>query len=594
MPRRVRRPTGQAFFRIATFVLLVVVFAQGHEVLVPLALAVIMAFALTPLVHALERRLGRGLALVLVVLLSLSAVTAFGYLLDRQIVDLSAQMTRYTESMRRKVAALRLHTPGFVGEISRTADTLARELDEQVEARRNAQPVRLVEGETSLMARLGAALAPIAAPLAKTLVVIVLVIFMLARREDIRDRIIRVVGRHRVTLTTRTLDDAGERIGGYLLTQTAINTAFGVLVTIGLTIIGTPYAALWGFVAAVLRFIPFVGTLLAMSLPALVGFAVFDGWGRALETVGLFLGLDALFAYLIEPLAVGHRIGISSLALVVMAMFWTWLWGPAGLVLSTPLTVCLVAVAKQVPELEFLSVLLGDQPPLEAELSFYQRLLAGDEDEAGDIVEAALAGQRAPEAADDVVLPAVVMAARDRSRGLLAEADYATVLRTVRRIFQRSFELPRDPRGAAAGEPAGAPAFASRRVLGVPAGGAADELALEILRRSLPPTKLAITALGAGSLASEAAAISAEAGTHLVLVTALPPGGLGHARYLCRRLRSADPAVPILVLRPTGASSESFASDAARLLRDGATAVVPTLEEARARFAQLVTLITRA
>jgi predicted PurR-regulated permease PerM len=593
MPRRVRRPAGQAFFRIATFVLLVVVFAQGHEILVPLALAVILAFALTPLVHALERRLGRGLAVVLVVLLSLSAVTAFAYLLDRQIVDLSAQMTRYTESMRRKVAALRLHTPGFVSEISRTADTLARELDEQVEARRNAQPVRLVAGETSLMARLGAALAPMAAPLAKTLVVIVLVIFMLVRREDIRDRIIRVVGRHRVTLTTRTLDDAGERIGSYLLTQTTINTAFGVLVTIGLTIIGTPYAALWGFVAAVLRFIPFVGTLLAMALPALVGFAVFDGWAHALETVGLFLGLDALFAYLIEPLAVGHRIGISSLALVVMAMFWTWLWGAAGLVLSTPLTVCLVAVAKQVPELEFLSVLLGDQPPLEAELSFYQRLLAGDEDEAGDIVEAALAGPRAGDAADDVILPAVVMAAQDRARGLLAEADYATVLRTVRRIFQRSFEAPREPPPGA--EPlASAAAFASRRVLGVPAGGATDELALDILRRSLPPTKLEITALGAGSLASEAAAISAEAGAHLVLVTALPPGGLAHARYLCRRLRGADPAVPILVLRPTGASSESFASDAARLMRDGATAVVPTLEEARARVAQLATLITRA
>jgi hypothetical protein len=249
-------------------------------------------------------------------------------------------------------------------------------------------------------------------------------------------------------------------------------------------------------------------------------------------------------------------------------------------------------VAKQVPELEFLNVLLGDERPLEVELSFYQRVLAGDEDEAGDIVEAALGGPRAADTADDVILPAVLMAARDRGRGLLGETDYLTVLRSVRRIFNRTFEgAPgAEAAGPGAGGDGGRRRQPSRRVVGVPAGGPADELALDILRRRLPPTTLEITALGSGSLASEAAAVSAEAGAHLVLVTALPPGGLGHARYLCRRLREADATVPILVLRPGPAPSESFASDAARLLKDGATAVVPTLEEATARAAQLAHL----
>ncbi|MBC8132770.1 MAG: AI-2E family transporter, partial [Deltaproteobacteria bacterium] len=355
-PPRQERP---AFFWLATVALLVTILARAQGILVPLALAIIVAFALSPAVKRVERKLGRGLAVALVVLVALSAVTAFGYLLKRQLVDLSTQMTKYSDSIRTKVVALRGSEGSGLASLSRSVDKVVRQLDEQVPADQGARPVRVIPAASTALERIESALTPVVEPLARTLIVLVLVIFLLIKREDLRDRFIRIIGKGNVTLTTRTLDEAGQRISRFLTHQSAINGGFGIIVALGLFWIGIPYAPLWGFVAAVLRFVPFVGTLLAMLLPAALAFAQFAGWWQLTATLALFLSLDVLAAYFVEPVVIGAKTGVSSMAMLISAIFWSWLWGPVGLVLSTPLTVCLAVLGKHVSRLSYLAVLLG-------------------------------------------------------------------------------------------------------------------------------------------------------------------------------------------------------------------------------------------
>ncbi|HEY2900103.1 MAG TPA: AI-2E family transporter, partial [Polyangia bacterium] len=256
-----RQPERPAFYWLATVALIVTILARAQTILIPVALAVVVAFALGPAVKWLERRVGRGAAVAMVAVLTLTAVAAFGYLLERQVVDLSAQMTKYSDSISKKVVALRGSAGGGLSGLSQSVDRVVRNLDEQVAANQGARPVRVVPAEATAMERIQAVLAPIAEPAGRAGIVLVLVIFLLVKREDIRDRFIRLIGRGHVTLTTRTLDEAGQRISRYLTHQSAINGAYGAVIALGLFGIGIPYAPLWGFLAAVLRFVPFVGTL---------------------------------------------------------------------------------------------------------------------------------------------------------------------------------------------------------------------------------------------------------------------------------------------------------------------------------------------
>jgi hypothetical protein len=413
--------------------------------------------------------------------------------------------------------------------------------------------------------------------------VIILATFMLAQREDLRNRVIRLVGRGKITLTTRTLDEAGERISRYLVTQLVINMGFGTLVAVGLSAIGVPYAVLWGALTVVLRFVPYVGSTIALVLPALLALAVFPEWRETFLTVALFLGLDVLAAYVVEPLVVGHRTGVSSFALLVSALFWTWLWGPVGLLLATPITVCLAVLGKYVPQLEFLGVVLGDEPALESDLSFYQRLLAGDEDEAGEIVDRQLETNPAEQVFDQVLVPALSLAERDRFRREIDEADHAFVIRAVGAVIER-LDAVVPP------APATAPAALEERprghVLGVAARNEADELGVDMLGRLTAPLAVTFEPTPSTLLAGELVRRVEERPPDLVCVVALPPGGLSHARYTCKRLRGQFPTLRILVVRP-GAGGENDPA-AARLREDGADEVAGTLVDARDRIAVLL------
>jgi predicted PurR-regulated permease PerM len=575
-PALTPRHERPAFYWLATVALIVAILARAQTILVPLALAVVVAFALGPAVKWLERALGRGVAVAVVVVVALGAVTGFGYLLERQLVDLSAQMTKYSESIGRKVVALQGSEDSGLAGLSKSIDRVVRDLDQQVAADKGARPVRVVPAETTAMERIESTLAPVVEPLTRSVVILVLVIFLLIKREDIRDRFIRLIGRGHVTLTTRTLDEAGHRISRFLAHQSAINGGFGVVVALGLFGIGIPYAPLWGFVAAVLRFVPFVGTVLAMVLPGALAFAVFPGWWQLVATLGLFLGLDALAAYVVEPVVIGAKTGVSSMAMLGSAIFWSWLWGPVGLVLSTPLTVCLAVLGKHVPRLSYLAVLLGDEPALEDSLVFYHRLLSGDEEEAQEILDRRFRASTRGQVFDQVVIPALLLADRDRARDEISDAEHQDVVRSIRALVDTVPE--------ASGEPAAnTPSKDSRRaalqrVLGVSARSGTDETLWDMLGQLFDPTKVELESVGSAYLGSEVMAAAETEPPDLVCVISIPPGGLAQARYICRRLRAKLPHTPILVIRPGAQASGK--DSAQRLTEDGASQVCFTLEDA--------------
>jgi predicted PurR-regulated permease PerM len=555
---------------LATLALVVTVLASAKVVLVPLALAVLFAFVLTPVVKGLERcRLPRVPAVALSVLLALGLLGAFGFVLTQQLNSLAVELPHYTRTIRKKVAALRAEGHGALASVQDAVDQINDGLAKPAgrgEPDPAEHPVTVVAPPESSLDTIRSVLRPIAEPVATAGIVLVLAVFMLVQREDLRNRFLRLMGRGRLSVTTRAMDEAGERISRYLLTQTLINGAFGAVVTAGLLWIGVPYAALWGVAAALLRFVPYVGAFFSMLMPVAVAFVQFEGWGPSIATVGLFLGCDLLTANVLEPIVVGHRTGVSSVALLVSALFWSWLWGPIGLLLSTPITVCLAVLGRHVGQLEFLTVLLGDAPALDPDVVYYQRLLAGDDDEAADVVDEEMRKGTPERVFVDVLVPALVAAKRDRLRGDISEEDARFVLQSTRDIVQRTAEAP-----AEAAEPAGP------CVLGMPARDGADEVALTMLAQTIDRAACRVEVASTTALAAELLERIAHDDPAAVCVMALPPGGLGHARYLCKRLRARFPALPIVLVRPGGV-------DEPRVAEAGADEVATGLLEARDRI----------
>ncbi|HEV8711674.1 MAG TPA: AI-2E family transporter [Candidatus Binatia bacterium] len=589
---------------VAAVTLLVFLLVQAKTVLVPVALAMLLAFILTPVVEALERRrVPRLVAVAAVVLVALGVIGGFGYVLSRQLNDLAAKLPHYSTSIREKISALRVSRGGTIANIQKTVDEVSRELDEQqqpqteqalpggktVDVKKDVQPVLIVANESTSVQRLQAMLEPVFEPLATAGIVLVVVIFMLMQREDLRNRFIRLVGQARLTLTTKMLDEVERRISRFLLTQSVINAGFGTVVTAGLWWIGVPYAALWGVSAAFLRFVPYLGSSLALLLPTALAFLLFEGWWHAVATLSLFLMLDALTAYVIEPLLIGHNTGVSSLALLLMALFWTWLWGPIGLLLSTPLTVCLAVLGKHVPQLEFLAVLLGDEPALEAEVSFYQRLLAGDEGEAKEIVEQNLRRISPTQVFNEVLVPALILAAADRGRKEISEAEQNFVLRKIREIVQRLGGTPAGGEKVYRTEAeAPLPDIPHAYILGIPARSEGAQITLDMLCQLLEPLK--VRRVSKATLASEVIALVYQQVPDLICITALPPGDVAHARYLCRRLRTQFPHLQILVVCPGLQEDPALEMQAVirRLTEAGADKVAMSVTEARALIPQML------
>ncbi|MGH7391014.1 MAG: AI-2E family transporter [Candidatus Rokuibacteriota bacterium] len=530
-----------------TLVLVVAALYFARAVLMPIALAGLLTFLLGPVADFLHRRsVPRAVAVLLVVVLAFTAIGGVGYVLVVQATSLADELPRYRHNIREKIADLRgAGAGGSLEQVKETVKDVAGAMQDKPSAAPPAQRVVVDAPPGAALWNLPALVGPWLEPLATAGLVIVLVIFMLLERQQLRNRIIRLAGYGRLTDTTKALDEAGQRISRYLLMQSLVNTFFGVCVGAGLWLIGVPYALLWGFLAGVLRFIPYAGPWIAAVLPVALSLAAFPGWQKPLLVLALFLALELFTSMVLETLLYAGSAGVSEVALLIAVAFWTWLWGTAGLLLATPLTVCLVVFAKHVPAMRFLTVLMTDDPPLPPEVHYYQRLLAGDQDEAAELVEERFKTHPRDAIYDDLLIPALNYLKRDREG--LTEADEAFIARATHEIVEDVETMQATVAAAAPADGAGPRACV--RIVGCAARDRADELALSMLRQVLDPERFDLEIVNAGTLTSEVVERVGRRRPVAVCVAALPPGGFAQARYLCKRLRARFPELRILVGR---------------------------------------------
>ena len=582
-------PHAAAILTLMAFVVVVLALYFAREVMVPITLAVLLSFLLAPLVDVLRNwRLPRALAVLISVATSLGIILALGGLIGAQVANLASDLPRYQSTIATKAHFLQDYT---VGRLSR----LSEKLDQQVHpapaepaakpaagGRSDPKPVPVqveAPGESPLVLaqRL---IEPVLAPLATTGITFIVAIFILMQQEDLRDRLIRLFGSTDLHRTTMALDDAGHRLSRYFLTQLAINAAFGLVIFAGLIAIGVPNAALWAILSALLRFVPYIGTWISGLLPTLMAAAVDPGWSMAAWTFGLYAATELIVGQVVEPVLYGHSTGLSPVSVVVAAVFWSWLWGPIGLILSTPLTLCLVVLGRHVRRLEFLDVILGDRPALTPVESFYQRILAGDADEALDQAETLLRDRPLSSYYDEVALPGVRLATADVARGALppdkAERIRTTVLELIDDLAahddqppssdqllpsavvlpSRETDLPTRPVPGPNFERGGSrpPWDAACPVLCIAGRGPLDDTATAMLAQLL--NKHGLGARTAPHSVVGRGGVNTLDGGEIAMVCLCYleiDGGPSHLRYALRRVRQRLPGVKLMVgLWPTG------------------------------------------
>ena len=565
----------------------------GRELFIPFTLAALLSFALSPVVSWLvRRRMPRVMAVLLATALAFSLIGGLSYVVGIQLIKLADQLPTYRQTILEKIKTIQgSGTTGgsIVDRVSKNIEGLTKDLSapkEPVASNSTAgaqQPVtvRIEPAARSPIDVLVLILGPIIGALATGGIVIVFVIFVLLEKEDLRDRFLKLVGTGDLHTSTQALSEAGSRVSRYLLMQLIVNVTYGVPIGLGLYFLGVPNAILWGLLAAVLRFIPYLGPFLAALFPLALAFAIDPGWSILVWVIGIFVVMELISNNVVEPWLYGASTGLSSLAILAAAIFWTSLWGPVGLVLATPLTVCLVVIGRYVPQLKFLEVLLGSEPVLKPEEQLYQRLLAGNVEGATEIAEAYATEHSSQEFYDQIAIPALRLAENDRQR-IAADAGYKyriaeSMTAVVRETTHQQLHLSRAENKSAA-QVAAVP-----RALGVPdlciAGrtdldGAAAEMVAQaavergIGARVLPPISVSQHGIGQLDLA----------GIEVVCLSYLTTEPEPFARFACRRLKQRVPEIKVIVClwNPTSAHKQ----DSKLKERMGADAVVFTVGDA--------------
>jgi predicted PurR-regulated permease PerM len=557
-PSKSSRPAA-----LAAAIIIVAGLYFGRDVLVPLAVALLLTFLLAPLVHRLEHlRLPRLPAVLIVVAFSFVIIGLIGWVISDQAADLAQRLGTYQSDIERKIQDMhRSLGHGTWANASRAIDQMAKDVVTTQPGENSGDGSWLTRGTplnpvmvqvapssdgASVINTMSEAL-QFVAPMAKTLVIIVFVVFMLTQREDIRDRIIRVIGHGRLSVTTQAIDDATTRISRYLLAQSGINGVYGLVVAAGLSLIHIPNPALWGLLCGLLRFIPYVGVWIGAIFPIALSLVVPDGYyaARPFLTVGLFVVIEILAANVVEPLLFSSSTGLSPLAILFAAVFWTWLWGGIGLVLSTPLTVLFAVAGKYVPQLSFFHILLGDEPVLTPPERYYQRLLADDAEDAQDLLEEFEKKLTREEAYDQILIPTLEMAERDQNLQVLdpQRRDFIWQImkdhvETAVRPASEDSKTPKTP---------AIPADRTVRVVCLPAGDFADEIIGLMLTNLLSERGYQASTVSSSPLASERVDLIATLNADLVVVSAMPPGASLHVRYLYKRIRAKFPSVRLLI-----------------------------------------------
>jgi predicted PurR-regulated permease PerM len=555
----------------------------GRDLFVPLALAILLSFALSAPVRWLGRLgLGRIPSVLAVVFLAFLAIFAFGIVVAGRVADLAEDLPRYQRNIELKIQAFQDARPG--GELVERVSSMLRDLSrkitrtqEQAGERNGAPsaapaerepeplPVQIRQPELAPFELFQRIVGPLIEPLATGGIVIVVVIFMLLYREDLRDRVIHLAGARDLQQTTAALDEAMRRVGRYLLMQLVVNVTYAIPVGVGLWLIGVPSALLWALLALVLRFVPYIGPIVAAALPLALALAVDSGWSMLLWTGALFIVLEIVSNNFVEPWLYGSGTGLSPPAVIIAAIFWTWLWGPVGLLLSTPLTVCLVVLGRHLPQLAFLDVMLGSQPPLSPAERLYQRLLAGDAHEAAEGAEASLEKQPLVAFYDQVAIPALMLAERDRVRGTLDDEHRARVAETATTMVDDLAEHEdrsapeEDERSAEAGEQTEAPpepppdpiepppGWRDRPVLCVGARGNLDQAAATMLAQLVERCGIGTRLTPVDALEPARIAQFDTDGIRVVCLSYMNEDSAAHARYMVRRLRRKLPTATVLV-----------------------------------------------
>ncbi len=617
-PRRNERSYTARLFHLVAAVLFVAALYWAKEILLPFALAVLVSFLLNPMVTWLDRmKLGRVVSVISTVALMGLVVGAVGWLVTTQLMDLGRQLPNYRGVLLGRVRALSGATEGPLQEAATTIEELGEELAgtpkqpaevtdeetitelEQLASGSNdplgstriqeqqgplarsssaapgahgaAEPlaVKIVALPPSPLKQIRDWLGPLLGPLATFGLVAVLVIFMLLRREDLRYRLIQLFGISHMRLTTEALNDAAARVGRFLRMQLLINTCYGTAVGIGLYFIGVPNALLWGVLGLLLRFLPYAGPWLAALMPLTLTLAVFEGWLQPLLVVGLFLVLELTVNMLLEPWLYGASIGVSSMGIIVSAIFWTWLWGPIGLVMAMPLTVCIVVAAQYIPQMRVVTILLADQVTMSLGERIYQRLLAMDEDEAQVLALNELKNSSLAELYDSALTPALYLAEEERHAGTLSEQQQAFIFQAIRDLIDDcADEVEPDPEEER---------VKGRKVFCVPVRDEADEVASLMFEHLLRLRGYDVEMGSIQSTVGEVLEQIQQTGAHAVVLSVLPPLGARDGRYLCKRLRSQHPNLPIIAGLWSGRGMEQAA---ARLINAGANNVATSFASA--------------
>jgi len=590
---------------LAAFVAAALYFTR--DILIPLALATLLTFLLSPLVARIERWIGRIAAVLVVVFLILGFTGMAGWVFTRQLVDLARKLPDYKANMAQKLQAFKVPSGGALTRLSETFEDLKKQfpgakqpanaetagqpvLDTSKSAARPI-PVQIVDSGTAEPVKLVEAIAaPLMGPLGTTALVAVLAICMLLQREDLRSRVIRLIGQGHISATTRAMDDAGARVSRYLLMQLVVNVTYGLPIAIGLYFIGVPNAPLWGVFAAVLRFIPYVGAWIAAAFPIILSLAVSTSWMMPILTVALFGGIELLITNLLEPWLYGASTGVSTIALIVAAVFWTWLWGPIGLVLATPLTVCLVVMGRHVPRLQFLSILLSDDEALAPGEECYHRLLAGGLNETSEFVDTYIKANSLTALYDDVLIPVITTAEVDCQNDALETDRLTEVEQNIRDIVEDLSTRPAPPSKVAADvavavripAPPPPPAW---RISCLPARAERDELAGAMLGHLLREQGFHAENASARLVAGELVKTVEDGDVDAVCISVVAPSTVIHARYLVSKLHAQVPALKIVV--GLWGATENISEAARRLRESGANEIVTTLADAVLQLAKL-------
>src|SRR3954468_11660321 len=584
----------------------------AREILLPVALAVLLSFLLTPITDRLERwRIPRVFAVLLVVAMAFSVIGGLGWIVTDQLVDLSQQLPEHKQNLIEKIKRLRPNSPAFArvseafsdihqeivktgkGSVAAktksggepavakdgakgtttaekkdaagksTADLNAHELAAtgkplESPAEKEAIPVRVVELPRSPLESLQGWLGPLVAPFTTAGIVFVLMLFMLLDREGQRSRLIQLFGRSHFHTTTEAVHDVAVRVGQYLRSLFLVNAGYGAVITLGLLLIGVPNALMWGVLGFAMRFLPYLGPWIAAAVPILISIATSSGWTQPLLVFGWYLLVELVVYNFVEPFVYGGVVGVSTVGILVTALFWTWLWGPIGLVLAMPMTVCLLVTARYVPQLRFISILLADQPPLSPHEQVYQRLLAFDYLEPMKLAHKHIKEASLASFYDDVLIPALRMAESDRQEDVLNDEQTTFVMEAAEDLVAELGEFQdlkaQDSAGKASGDGAHAPATATpgsgnpkARVLCVPLVDEADEAASRMLAQLLLADGFDVDMQGAKRLTSEVVERVADSESDVVVISVLPPLGLRDSRLLWKRLRSRYPTLPIVV-----------------------------------------------